>query len=161
MKDSAAGKFWLVKSEPDCYSIDDLKKDHSTIWDGVRNYQARNYLVEMQPGDKVLFYHSSTQPAGVAGLAVVAKPAAPDPRQFLPGDEYYDPKATRSKPRWFAPTLRFEKKFDALIPLSSIKSFAATRKMAVTQTGSRLSVNPVQPAEFSGILLLAGKSRQK
>lgn len=153
-------KCWLVKSEPDCYSIDDLKRDKKTIWDGVRNYQARNFLMQMKSGDRVLFYHSSTEPPGVAGLAKVVRTAEPDPTQFDRSSQYFDPKASPAKPRWFAPTIGYVEKFESVVTLPSIKSTAVTKKMVITQTGSRLSVTPVEPAEFGGVVELSGKNRR-
>ena len=157
MSKDSEHRYWLVKSEPDCYSIDDLKRDKRTVWEGVRNYQARNFLMEMKVGDTVLFYHSSTEPPGVAGLAKVTQNAAPDPTQFDRASQYFDPKASREKPRWFCPTIGFVEKFNSLITLHEIKSSAATRKMVITQTGSRLSVTPVASGEFAGVVALSCK----
>ena len=101
-------QYWLMKSEPDVFSIDDLKKQKQTTWDGVRNYQARNFMMnDMQVGDLVLFYHSNAKPPGIAGLATVSKKAEPDPTQFDKKSEYFDPKATKEKPRWFCVKVKF------------------------------------------------------
>ena len=137
-----------MKSEPDVFSIDDLKKNKTTLWEGVRNYQARNSMQSMQTGDAVLFYHSSSDPTGVAGLAVISKPAVPDPTQFDKKSEYYDPKATKEKPRWFCPEVKFVTKFPEVITLAQIKADKKLSKMVVVQQGSRLSVQPVSQEDF-------------
>ena len=107
--------YWLMKSEPNTYSIDDLKKDAKTIWDGVRNYQARNFMMrDMQVGDTVLFYHSSADPSGVSGIAKVSRKALPDPTQFDKKSKYYDPKSTKEKPRWYCVEVSYQEKFKNL-----------------------------------------------
>jgi len=147
--------YWLVKSEEHIYSIGDLKRDRVTSWDCIRNYQARNYLREFAVGDRVLFYHSSSEPTGIGGLAKVARKAQPDQTQFDPKSEYFDPKATKAAPRWFSPELQFEKLFTEFITLAELRKVAALKKMVLLQRGSRLSVQPVTAAEFSAILKLA------
>ena len=146
---------WLVKSEPDVYSIDDLKSDRATLWDGVRNYQARNYLREMKPGDAVLFYHSSCEEVGVAGIAKVKSAAVPDPLQFDKKSDYHDPESERDAPRWWSPELEFVKKFPQAVGLNQIRSKRELEKMLVLQRGSRLSVLPVSQKEFDIILALS------
>ncbi len=146
---------WLVKTEPGDYSIDDLKRDSTTLWVGVRNYQARNYLLEMKVGDEVLFYHSNAEPSGVVGVCKVAEKPEPDKTQFDQKSIYFDEKATKEKPRWFCPKLRFVKKFNKLIPLSELRTEKGLQKMGVLQKGSRLSVLPVTEAEFKIVLRLA------
>ena len=148
-------KFWLVKSEPDVYSIEDFAKDKLTRWDCVRNYQARNNLREMQVGDNVLFYHSSADPSGVAGLARVAKTAYADPTQFDLKSEYFDPKATKSEPRWFSPELKFTKSFGRILTTAELRAEKALSGMALLQRGSRLSVQPVTEKEFTVIISLS------
>lgn len=145
-------KYWLFKSEGDCYSIDDLKRDKKTSWSGVRNYQARNFMRDqMSVGDGILFYHSSTQPTGVYGIAkVVSKPHA-DETQFKQG-EYFDPKATRENPRWFCVDIAFVKKFNEPVTLSEIKIDPALSTMMVRQPGSRLSIQPVSEKHFAYII---------
>lgn len=141
--------YWLMKSEPDVFSIDDLKKKKKSGWDGVRNYQARNYMRDdMKIGDIVLFYHSSCEVPGVAGLAKVCKESHPDPSQFDPKSEYYDPKATKENPRWFMVEVEFVEKFDRVITLTEIKDQKGLEKMPLVQKGSRLSINPVTTEEF-------------
>lgn len=149
--------FWLMKSEPDVFSIDDLAKrpGQSELWDGVRNYQARNFMMnDMKVGDEVLFYHSNAEPSGVAGIATVSKEAIPDPKQFDPKSEYYDPKATKEKPRWFCVTVKYKEKFKNFIPLSAIKEIPELGQMHLVQKGSRLSISPVAENEFQLILSL-------
>lgn len=145
-------KFWLMKSEPDVFSIDDLKKNKTTLWEGVRNYQARNYMMnDMQVGDSVLFYHSSSDPSGVAGLATISKAAIPDPTQFDKKSEYYDPKATKEKPIWFCTEVKFVSKFPNFIPLEQIKKDKKLSGMVVIQKGSRLSIQPVEQKDFDHV----------
>lgn len=138
-----------MKSEPDVFSIDDLKKKKRTGWDGVRNYQARNFMRDdMKIGDIVLFYHSNAAVPGVAGLAKVSKTSHPDPSQFDPKSDYYDPKATKEKPRWFMVEVEFVEKFQNVIPLAVLKETKGLENMPLVQKGSRLSINPVTPGEF-------------
>ncbi len=148
--------YWLMKSEPDVFSIDDLKKKKTSGWDGVRNYQARNFMRDdMKLGDMVLFYHSSCEVPGVAGLAKVSKTSHPDPSQFDSKSEYYDPKATKEAPRWFMVEVEFVQKFDAVVTLAMIKDTKGLDKMPLVQKGSRLSINPVTSSEYKIILALA------
>ncbi len=151
--------YWLVKSEESCYSIDDLKRDKRTSWGGVRNYQARNFLRDMKRGDRVLFYHSSSDPMGVVGIAEVADEARPDETQFDKKDDHYDPKATREKPIWLAPDLAFKEKFPAAMTLGQIKIDPKLAGIGVAQQGSRLSVLPVSEKHFERIAELARKPR--
>lgn len=147
--------YWLMKSEPDVFSIDDLKKKKKSGWDGVRNYQARNYMRDdMKLGDLVLFYHSSCEIPGVAGLARVSKTSHPDPSQFDAKSEYYDPKATKEEPRWFMVEVEFVEKFDQVVTLATLKATKGLEKMPVVQKGSRLSINPVTEKEFKLITSL-------
>ncbi|MBY0413292.1 MAG: EVE domain-containing protein [Bdellovibrionales bacterium] len=141
--------YWLMKSEPDVFSIDDLKKKKISGWDGVRNYQARNYMRDnMMIGDLILFYHSSCEVPGVAGLAKVSKTSHPDPSQFDSKSEYFDEKATIESPRWFMVEVEFVERFDDVITLATIKATKGLEKMPLVQKGSRLSINPVGPEEF-------------
>lgn len=144
-----------MKSEPDVFSIDDLKNRPQQIelWDGVRNYQARNFMMnDMKVGDIVLFYHSNAKPSGVAGLATVASEAEVDPLQFDKRSEYYDPKSTKEKPRWFCVRVKFKQKFDRLVPLAEIKAKKELSRMHLLQKGSRLSITPVTEIEFNTII---------
>ncbi len=144
--------YWLMKSEPDVFSIDDLKKKKTSGWDGVRNYQARNYMRDnMKIGDLVFFYHSSCEIPGIAGLCKVSKLAHPDPSQFDKKSDYYDPKATKENPRWFMVEVEFVEKFQHVITLSQLKEKEELSTMLVVQKGSRLSINPVTETEFQFI----------
>jgi len=150
-------RYWLMKSEPDVFSIDDLSRapGRTTCWDGVRNYQARNFLRdEIRVGDGVLYYHSSAEPSGIAGEAVVARAGYPDPTAFDRNDAHYDPKSHRAKPTWYAVDVRFVRACRPLIPLSSLRRMAALRSMLVLRRGMRLSVQPVTAAEWRAIMTL-------
>jgi predicted RNA-binding protein with PUA-like domain len=151
-----ARRFWLMKSEPEVFSIHDLAKapKKTTFWDGVRNYQARNLLRdEIKIGDGVLFYHSNADPPGVAGLATVVKEAAPDPSQFDPKDDHHDPGSKPNDPRWFGVEVKLEEIFPRLVPLDEIRATPALGKMVLLQR-SRLSVQPVSPDEWKTIVKL-------
>lgn len=147
--------YWLVKSEADVYSIDRFRKEKSTPWDGVRNYQARNFLREMRRGDKVLFYHSNSDPLAVVGVAAVQKEAFPDALQYDRTSDYYDPGATLDNPRWFSPQLRFVEKFSQPVTLERLKRCVDLKSMVLLKRGSRLSVQPVSEKEFKAIIELA------
>ena len=152
-------RYWLMKSEPTVYSIDDLSKEKNktTHWDGVRNYQARNILRdEMKVGDKALFYHSNAKPPGVAGVCRIVKESYPDFTAFDPKDKHFDPKSNQQEPRWFMVDIKLEKKFSRLVSLDEIKSVSALSKMVLVNN-SRLSVQPVTKGEFETILKLASK----
>ena len=145
-----------MKSEPDVFSIDDLKKKKTSGWDGVRNYQARNFMRDdMLLGDLILFYHSSCDVPGVAGLAKVSKTSHPDPSQFDSKSDYYDPKATKITPRWFMVEVEFLEKFNVVVTLATIKNTKTLEHMPLVQKGSRLSINPVKYDEYKIILSLA------
>ncbi len=145
---------WLIKSEPDSYSIEQLELDKKSCWDGVRNYQARNFLQSMKVGDEILFYHSSIEPIGVFGIAKVVKTAYPELSQFNPKHEYYDPKSPKDKPRWYSPDIAFVKHFKNYVPLSALRKEKALKNMQLLQKGSRLSVQPVTEEEFKKIVEL-------
>ncbi len=146
-------KYWLMKSEPDVFSIDDLKRNKTTLWEGVRNYQARNFMMkDMAIGDKVLFYHSNAEPPGIAGVATVSRLAVPDPLQFDKKSEYYDKKATQEKPIWYCVEVKFLEKFKSLFSLAEIKADEKLKNMMVIQKGSRLSITPVDKKDFDHIL---------
>jgi predicted RNA-binding protein with PUA-like domain len=149
-------RYWLMKSEPDAFSIDDLEKAGIEPWNGVRNYQARNHMRQMRVGDGVLFYHSSCAVPGIAGIAKVASAAYPDPTQFDPKSDYYDPKSTREEPRWSLVDVAFERKLKRAVPLEEIKRHteALGEGFALTQRGSRLSVSPVSAAQWKLLLSL-------
>ncbi|HEY1041270.1 MAG TPA: EVE domain-containing protein [Candidatus Paceibacterota bacterium] len=144
--------YWLMKTEPSTYSIDDLKKDKITSWEGVRNYQARNYMMhDMQVDDLVLVYHSNTDEIGVVGIGKVATKAYPDKTQFDPQSDYYDPKSTKENPRWWCVDIGFVEKFPKILTLNKIKSCPELSNMVVAQKGSRLSITPVEKKHFEGI----------
>jgi predicted RNA-binding protein with PUA-like domain len=147
-------RYWLVKSEPEVYGISQLKRDVRTQWTGVRNYQARNLLMEMKTGELVIFYHSNAKPPAAVGVAKVFKEAYPDSSQFERRSEYFDPKSTSDKPRWFAPDLEFVSSFVTPVALESMRSVKGLAKLPLLQRGSRLSVNPVTESEFNIILKL-------
>jgi predicted RNA-binding protein with PUA-like domain len=147
--------YWLMKSEPGSYSIVDLERDGTTSWEGVRNYQARNLMRDMmQPGDGVLFYHSSTEPPGVAGLARVDRAGYPDATAMDPKSKYFDPKATDQDPRWYRVDITFEEHFPEIIPLATLRETPGLEKMLVINK-SRLSVQPVTPEEWEIVRELA------
>lgn len=146
---------WLVKSEPTVYSIDDLARDRVEIWDGVRNYQARNYLQQMEVGDRVFVYHSNAKPPGLAGLAEVVAANVVDPTQFDPASPYYDPKATPEKPRWFTVKLGFVAAFVDLVPLDTLKATFTPDELVLVRRGNRLSVMPIAGAIAPRLLALA------
>jgi predicted RNA-binding protein with PUA-like domain len=143
--------YWLVKTEPHVYSIDDLKRDKVTEWTGVRNYQARNFLKQMAVGDCVLVYHSNAEPPGVVGIATVKRIAKPDPTQFDRASEYYDPAASDEEPRWYCPDIAFSKRFGEMVTLDSLRGNKALEGLLLLQRGSRLSVIPVSEKHFSVI----------
>ncbi len=146
-----------MKTEPSAYSIDDLRRKGVDSWDGVRNYQARNFMMKMEVGDGVLFYHSSSKPMGVAGLARIAKVAHPDHSQFDPKNSHFDPKATKEKPLWYCADMKFVKKFIEVITLEQLKVDKKLEGMRLLQRGSRLSVQPVSKEHFEHILQLASQ----
>lgn len=150
--------YWLFKSEPDTFGIDDLKArgKKGEPWDGVRNYQARNMLRdEVKKGDLIFFYHSNTKVPGIVGIAEVIKDAFPDPTQFDPEAKYYDPKADPDNPRWFCPQVRFKSKLKQTISLEQLKNIAALKDMPLVRKGNRLSVMPVQEDQWNFIMGLA------
>lgn len=157
LKKVESKKYWLMKTEPDVFSIQDLKKNKTTLWEGVRNYQARNYMVSMEVGDAVLFYHSSCEVPGVAGLAVVSKKAVPDPAQFDKKSEYYDAKATKEKPIWHCVEVKFVTEFNEVVSLEQIKKDKNLATMLVIKKGQRLSIQPATEAEFEHIHQLSLK----
>ncbi len=152
-----ANKYWLFKSEPSCFSMDDLKAmpkstDH---WDGVRNYQARNLLRDdIKKGDEVFFYHSNAKPMGIAGICTVVKSGYPDHTAQDPNSDHPDPKHTDDKPLWYMVDVKFKKKFKDIIALKDLKEISGLNNMVLTQRGSRLSVQPVTSDEWKIIIAL-------
>ncbi|MFP4132700.1 MAG: EVE domain-containing protein [Halothece sp.] len=135
--------YWLIKSEPSDYSIADLERDRATIWDGVRNYQARNFLREMQVSDIAFFYHSNVKPPAIVGLARVIETQIADPTQFNPESRYFDPKSTPDTPRWQTVKVEFMEKFSEPISLTQLKTMFTPEAFPVVKKGNRLSVMPV------------------
>jgi predicted RNA-binding protein with PUA-like domain len=151
--------YWLFKSEPDAFSIDDLKNrpKQTEHWDGVRNYQARNMLKnDVKVGDKIFFYHSSCIPPGIAGIATVVKAGYPDPSSWNLNSDYYDPKSTPENPRWFMVDVKFEKKFPKLLTLAEIKANPFLKDMSILKKGNLLSITPVTAKQWEIILKMAG-----
>jgi predicted RNA-binding protein with PUA-like domain len=148
--------YWLMKSEPDVYSIDDLHKQTVGTWEGVRNYQARNHMRDMRVGDYALFYHSSCTPPGVVGLSRIQREAYPDVTQFDPKSEYFDEKSKRDAPRWDRVDVEFVEKFPRQVTLDQLKDDPEFEGMLVIKRGMRLSVQPVEKAHFQRVLKLAG-----
>jgi predicted RNA-binding protein with PUA-like domain len=140
-----------MKTEPEVFSIDDLAKKKRNSWDGVRNYQARNYMRDMKLGDQILFYHSSTTPPGVAGLARVCKEAYPDFTSWDPKSPYFDPRSTPTNPLWMMVDVEFVAKFSTYVPLERLRATPALKTMLVLKRGMRLSVQPVTPSEFEKV----------
>jgi predicted RNA-binding protein with PUA-like domain len=159
---ASAIRYWLLKTEPESFSIDDLAAapQQTTFWDGVRNYQARNTLRDdINPGDGVLFYHSSADPPAIVGTAVVVREGYPDHTAWTKTSHHFDPKSTPENPIWFMVDIRFESKFAEPLPLPALRNAPALAKMELLRKGSRLSVQPVTKAEFDAVLKLANRSK--
>jgi predicted RNA-binding protein with PUA-like domain len=154
-------RYWLVKSEPKAFSIDDLARAprQTTCWDGVRNYQARNYMREMAAGDRVLFYHSNADPPAVVGSAEVVRTAYPDDSQFDTRSHHYDPVSTAEEPRWDMVDIKFREKFPMSLPLDRLQHEPRLKGMELLRRGSRLSVQPVREREWLVIMKLAGSRK--
>ena len=151
-------RYWLMKCEPEAYSIDDLERDGVTTWEGVRNFQARNMMRdEMKVGDGVLFYASNAEPSGVTGVAEIAREGYPDPYAFQQGHKYFDPKSDPDDPTWYMVDVRFAERFPEIVPLAELKEAKGLADMVVVQKGSRLSVQPVTKKEFEIVLRLGRK----
>ena len=154
-------QYWLMKTEPTTYSIDDLArdKDQTTCWEGVRNYQARNLLRdEVQKGDRVLFYHSACKEPAVVGTAVVSRSGYPDSHAFDRRSKYFDKKSDPENPTWYMVDITLDQKFDEPVTLAALRDRAALKGMVLLQKGSRLSVQPVKKKEFDAITKMAGAS---
>jgi predicted RNA-binding protein with PUA-like domain len=149
-------KYWLMKSEPESFSIDDLEKVGVEPWDGIRNYQARNFMRDaMRIGDRVLFYHSNAKPPGVAGLAEIASPARPDPTQFDPKAKYHDPTSDPDDPRWLLVDVKFVEKFKRFVPIDELRTYPHLADMVLLNR-SRLSIQPVTKKQYDFIVKRAG-----
>jgi predicted RNA-binding protein with PUA-like domain len=153
-------KHWLMKVEPAAYTIEAFERDKTTSWEGVRNYQARNFMRDMKAGDPVLFYASNANPSGVVGLAKVHKEAYPDRFALQPGHDYYDPKATPDNPIWLMVDLAYVETFPQVIALETLKTTPGLEEMVVTKKGSRLSIQPVTKAEYD-IVVKVGRGKKK
>ena len=151
-------RYWLMKTEPGTYSIADLKRDGSTCWEGVRNYQARNLIRdEMQVGDGVLFYHSQVKPMGIYGVGEIVREAYPDDTAFDPKEKYYDPKSDPTDPTWMMVDVGYIATVDPPVTLEMLKQTPGLEQMKVVQKGSRLSVQPVTPEEWDIVLSMANQ----
>ena len=154
--------YWLMKSEPEEFSIDDLQKrpGKTEPWDGVRNYQARNMMRdEMKKGDLAFFYHSNCEVPGIAGIMQISREGYPDPTAFDPDDKHYDPKSDPDNPRWYLVDVKFRKKFKNVLPLSVLRECRQLQKMQLLQKGNRLSVMPVAKKDWDFILQLQQDNR--
>jgi predicted RNA-binding protein with PUA-like domain len=147
---------WLLKTEPEAFSIDDLERMGVAPWDGVRSYMARNNLMAMKLGERAFFYHSSTDPRGIVGICEVVREAYPDHTQFDPVSKYYDEKSSTENPRWFMPDVRFVARFPRIITLDELRRTPGLESMTLLQRGMRLSVQPVSDEEWNVITSLAG-----
>src|SRR6185369_16754484 len=153
-------KYWLMKVEPGAYSIDDLKRDRTTKWEGVRNYQARNFMRdEMKAGDGVLFYASNADPSGVTGLAEILRDGYPDPFAFKKGHKYFDESSKKDAPTWFTVDVGYVETFPSIVSLDTLKSTRGLENMVVTKKGSRLSIQPVTRAEYD-IVCRLGRAKK-
>ena len=150
-----ARRYWLMKCEPAAYTIDDLQRDGRASWEGVRKYQARNFMRdEMQKGDGVLFYASNADPSGVTGLAEIARPGYPDRFAWTKGHKYFDKASTEESPIWYMVDIAFVERFPGTVSLETLKETKGLEKMMVTQKGSRLSVQPVTKPEYDIVVRL-------
>jgi predicted RNA-binding protein with PUA-like domain len=153
-------RHWLMKCEPSAYTIDDLARDGTTSWEGVRNYQARNFMRDlMQVGDPVLFYASNADPSGVTGLAAIARAGYPDHFAWTQGHKYFDDGSAKGSPTWYMVDIRFVARFPGVISLETLKQTPGLERMMVTQKGSRLSVQPVTKAEYDIVVRLGRSTR--
>jgi len=154
-------RYWLMKCEPSAYTIDDLKRDGQTAWEGVRNYQARNFMRDqMHPGDGVLFYASNADPSGVTGLARIARGGYPDEYSWKKGHKYYDEASSPEKPLWFMVDIEFVEKFPAIVALDTLRQTKGLEKMVLLKKGSRLSVQPVSKSEYDIVVKLGRRSER-
>ena len=156
-----ARRYWLMKCEPTAYTITDLSRDRTTCWEGVRNFQARNFMRDqMQVDDRVLFYASNADPSGVTGLARISTPGYPDHYAWKQGHKYFDARSTKHKPIWHMVDLTFVEEFVSVVPLATLKATKALQDMMVTKKGTRLSVQPVAKAEYDIVVKLARKTKR-
>ncbi|MBW0173145.1 MAG: EVE domain-containing protein [Vulcanococcus sp.] len=147
---------WLMKSEPDVYGIEHLQREGTTLWDGIRNYQARNFMRSMQIGDRAFFYHSNAKPPGIVGLMEVVETGLVDPSQFDPANKYFDPKSSPDNPRWDCVRLRYVGTFRELLSLDALREQFSVEELPVVRNGNRLSILPVPDASAQRMLELLG-----
>lgn len=153
-------RYWLMKSEPDVFGIDDLRRKgkRGTHWDGVRNYQARNFMREMQLGDKAFFYHSNTREPGIVGVMEIVREAYPDHTAFDPEDPHFDPKSNPDKPRWYMVDVAYVEQFPRTISLDALRMNRALDGMLILRRGNRLSVTPITPDEWKAVMKMIKSS---
>jgi predicted RNA-binding protein with PUA-like domain len=164
MPDNKSRRYWLLKTEPDCFSYDDLlaAPRHTTSWSGVRNFQARNFMRDdMQKGDGILFYHSSAEPAGIVGTAEIVRSGYPDFTAWDPSDEHYDPNSSESNPIWYMVDIRAGERFPQFLDLPGLRHVRQLEKMELLRKGSRLSVQPVRPEEWAAIVRMGEAASQR
>jgi predicted RNA-binding protein with PUA-like domain len=149
--------WWLMKSEPEVYGIGHLRAEGTTLWDGIRNYQARNFMRSMQIGDQAFFYHSNVSPPGIVGLMEVIETGVVDPSQFDPGSKYFDPAATPEAPRWDCVRLAYRRTFPTLLSLDRLREHFSVEELGVVRRGNRLSILPVSEASATRIFELLGE----
>jgi predicted RNA-binding protein with PUA-like domain len=148
--------YWLMKSEPDVYGIDHLQQDGTTLWDGIRNYQARNFMRSMALGDQAFFYHSNAKPPGIVGMMEVVETGITDPSQFDPANKYFDPKSNPEAPRWDCVRLRYLGRFTELLSLDALREHFSVEELPVVRNGNRLSILPVPEASAARLLEMLG-----
>lgn len=159
-KETSSKNYWLMKSEPDVFSISDLEKapGQTTHWDGVRNYQARNFMRDsMKVGDQLFYYHSNAEPSGIAGVAEIVKAGYPDSTAFDKKDVHFDPKSDKANPTWYMVDVKFVEAFSEILSLEKLRGIPALKNMVLLQKGSRLSVQPVTAAEWQAVIACAHK----
>ena len=149
-------QWWLMKSEPDVYGIDHLKAEQTTLWDGIRNYQARNFMRSMDVGDRAFFYHSNAKPPGIVGLMEVVETGITDPSQFEPDNKYFDPKSKAEAPRWDCVRLRYVGRFASMLSLDDLRQSFSEDELGVIKRGNRLSILPVLGTSAERLLELLG-----
>ncbi len=149
--------WWLMKSEPEVYGIQHLEAEGTTLWDGIRNYQARNFMRTMAAGDQVFFYHSNAKPPGIVGLMEVIETGIIDPSQFDPISKYYDPASKAESPRWDCARLRYGRSFATMLSLDNLREQFSVEELPVVRRGNRLSILPVSEASAGRILVLLGE----
>jgi predicted RNA-binding protein with PUA-like domain len=148
--------YWLMKSEPDVYGIDHLQQDGTTLWDGIRNYQARNFMRSMALGDQAFFYHSNAKPPGIVGMMEVVETGITDPSQFDSANKYFDPKSKPEAPRWDCVRLRYLGRFTELLSLDALREHFSVEELPVVRNGNRLSILPVPEASAARLLEMLG-----